>query len=790
MVARPRGELAELENVLGTLQKSDRNKPDVRASKRQVFQKMIGYMTVGMDMSTLMPKVISAANLSPDDLLLKKMMYLYLCTYAKQNPDLALMAISQLQKDCKDTDPSVRGLALRSLCSLRVTNLLEYVVDPIVSGLQDRHPYVVKTAVMGVLKVHHLDDSVAEMRGLVDQLRVLLLDAEDPGVLGNCVSVLAAIEAPSKLSTKPIVYKLLNKVKESSEWLQCQALEVVSHYRPQGENEVFDIMNVLEDRLTSTNSALVLAVIKVFLFLTINMPATHQQVLERIREPLRMIISRDNAGVTYTVLLHILFIAQRAPVMFSEDYATFYCRTDDPMYVKRVKMDILTVIADNSNAYEIVSELTEYVRDINPAMAKEAVAAVGRVALVVPDVSGIVERLINFLESADPDIVAETLVQMKDLLRRYPDMSEVCLPSLNDIVPSTLGHTPAKAAFIWILGQHGERIEDAPYILESIVEEYATEDPSVRLALITAATKLFFKRAPECQKLVGSVLSYGVNDENQDVHDKALLYYRLLRHNVHEAEKIIAPALPTVSDFAEEMTSEMKDRIFDEFNSLSIVYQAPASTFVDKESGVFQEEVEMPATAATPPADSESTLLAEKGPSTEADLLDMGMSNSSAAADNAASTTAGGGLLDLDDLLGGASAAPAPLAPRINLRPEVTITAPVFQGFWRDLSESTQFTQALRPLAMAALPQNNHQSFCQHMKSGHIQTMASGGGGALYKYYFYAQPMGSPSVWFLVEMIANTASREARITIKSQDAQTAAGQFADYFKSHLNQFMP
>lgn len=64
-----------------------------------------------------------------------------------------------------------------------------------------------------------------------------------------------------------------------------------------------------------------------------------------------------------------------------------------------------------------------------------------------------------------------------------------------------------------------------------------------------------------------------MNDTNQDVHDKALLYYRLLKTNVQEAERIISPALPTVTEFAEEMTPEMKDRIFDEFNSLSIIYQ-------------------------------------------------------------------------------------------------------------------------------------------------------------------------------------------------------------------------
>ena len=86
--------------------------------------------------------------------------------------------------------------------------------------------------------------------------------------------------------------------------------------------QVYNIMNVLEDRLASTNSAIVVAIIKVFLFLTLMMPATHQQVLDRIREPLGLIISREQAGVTYTILNHILLLAQRAPVMFARVCAT------------------------------------------------------------------------------------------------------------------------------------------------------------------------------------------------------------------------------------------------------------------------------------------------------------------------------------------------------------------------------------------------------------------------------------------------------------------------------------
>ena len=54
----------------------------------------------------------------------------------------------------------------------------------------------------------------------------------------------------------------------------------------------------------------------------------------------------------------------------------------------------------------------------------------------------------------------------------------------------------------------------------------AQEPPCVRLALLTAATQLFFKRPPECRAMLGAVLAAGLNDAHQDVHDRALLYYR------------------------------------------------------------------------------------------------------------------------------------------------------------------------------------------------------------------------------------------------------------------------
>ena len=68
--------------------------------------------------------------------------------------------------------------------------------------------------------------------------------------------------------------------------------------------------------------------------------------------------------------------------------------------------------------------------------------------------------------------------------------------------------------------------QDAPYLLEPLALGFADEEVPVRLALLTAALKLFFARPPECQTLLGAALAAAVADADQDVRDRGLMYYR------------------------------------------------------------------------------------------------------------------------------------------------------------------------------------------------------------------------------------------------------------------------
>ncbi|KAK9826712.1 hypothetical protein WJX81_000377 [Elliptochloris bilobata] len=814
MAPKARGELGEIRTTLATLATNGNAKSEaVVASKRDVFKKIINYMTIGIDMSSLYMQVMTCAVASAEDVVLKKMLYLFISTYAQANPDLTLLTINLLTKDCRDQDPTIRGLALRSLCQLRVANLIEYLMSPIQQGLKDAHPYVRRTAVMGVLKVYHLDSNAVLNAATLETLREMMARDGDAQVVANCMTVLQQAGRAQSFSSRGVVIPLVNRIKEFSEWAQCQVLEAVSGYQPSGEQEVYELMNTLDDRLAHSNSAVVMATVKLFLHLTITMPATHQQVLERIKEPLQTLMSRDHYETAYAVLAHFLLLAQRAPSLFSQAYTTFFCRQNEPSYIKSLKLEILVAVADAENAHAVVTELSEYVGDIDEQLAREAVRAVGRIALDVQDVEGIVERLLGFLDTGKPFVTAEAVVQVRDLMRRFPESAEACIASVSGISPEDLEEPDAKAAFVWILGHYGESIQDAPYLLERMAGEFAGERAGVRLALLTAAVRLFFKRPPECQRLLGAVLAAATADSNQDVHDRGLLYYRLLHAGMAAAAAVIAAPADALAAFAEEQSAELRNRVFDEFNSLAVIFRAPSATFVPPapHAPLAEEPALAPVAASSAPVgggvDEGSALLSAQ--EQEESLIDVS-ANSSPARPSGAPTAgvaapappaaAGGDLLGLSDLLGGggggggAAAAAAigpglgppqpPPSPSLALAPAPVLAPADFQARWVAMPVAARFTHGLPPATLAAVEANAHQDFCQHAAARGIATMASGGAPPMYRFYFHAKPAGA-AARILVEAIVSKPGALASVTIKADDP--ALGEpFAALFRTCID----
>lgn len=163
----------------------------------------------------------------------------------------------------------------------------------------------------------------------------------------------------------------------------------------ENSDEMFDIMNLLEDRLRHNNSAVVLGAVRLFLLITLPHADVHQQaraerlptgslshphvpaltsdlasvshpmwlqVYERIKTPLLTLAASCAATpeVSYAVWGHLHLLVLRAPVLFSNDYKQFFCRASDSFAVKALKLEMLTVVADNNNTCGSVCSLNGY----------------------------------------------------------------------------------------------------------------------------------------------------------------------------------------------------------------------------------------------------------------------------------------------------------------------------------------------------------------------------------------------------------------------------------------------
>ncbi|XP_008302261.1 AP-4 complex subunit beta-1 [Stegastes partitus] len=187
--------------------------PNVQSDQlryRNTILKVIRAMSQGVDMSGLFSEMVKAC--ATVDVVQKKLVYVFLCSYATLNPELSLLVINTLRKDCQDPNPMVRSLALRNMTNLRLPSLVEYVEQPLTAGLRDRAACVRRVAVLGWAKLHHLQPSSEIDAAVVNELYSLLRDP-DPVVMVNCLRALEEIlkDEGGVAINKPITHHLLNR---------------------------------------------------------------------------------------------------------------------------------------------------------------------------------------------------------------------------------------------------------------------------------------------------------------------------------------------------------------------------------------------------------------------------------------------------------------------------------------------------------------------------------------------------------------------------------------------------
>ncbi|KAM9750715.1 AP-4 complex subunit beta-1 [Menidia menidia] len=500
---------------------------------RNTILKVIRAMSQGVNVSGLFSEMVKAC--ATVDVVQKKLVYVFLCSYASLNPELSLLVVNSLRKDCQDPNPMVRSLALRNMSSLRLPPLVEYVQQPLASGLRDRAACVRRAAVLGWAKLHRLQPGADIDAAVVNELYSLLRDP-DPVVMVNCLRALEEIlkEEGGVVINKAITHHLLNRLAECDVWGQCEVLRFLQRYRPQTEDELFDILSLLDGALVSPHPPVMAATVSLFLSLSAGLPAVANAALERARGPLLAACSSGSREMRYTALCHIQLLLRSAPGLMGAHYKRFFCGYAEPAYIKQRKMQVLVELVNDENVALLLDELKGYCTDVNPDTAQAAIAAIGHIARSYSD--RCLEILTGLLALKQDHITSAVVQTLRDLVWVSPQCSRTVCSALEGC-EETLQDEQGRRALLWLLGAYGARVPGAPYTLEAFVDGLRSEvSPGVKQELLTAAVRLFLSRPAETQDTLGRLLHHCIEEEaDMCVRDQALLYYRLLLCGVEEA---------------------------------------------------------------------------------------------------------------------------------------------------------------------------------------------------------------------------------------------------------------
>jgi AP-1 complex subunit beta-1 len=611
-----------------------------RTTKVDAVKKVIASMTVGKDVSTLFTDVLNCVQTG--NIELKKLVYLYLINYAKSQPELTLLAVNTFVKDASDPNPLIRALAVRTMGCIRVDRITEYLCDPLSRALRDEDPYVRKTAAVCVAKLYDIAPGLVQERGFLEILHDLISDS-NPSVVANGVAALSEIAETSgkdvmRISAS-VMQKLLAALNECTEWGQVFILDSLAKYTPADARDAEGIVERVTPRLQHANSAVVMSAVKVILsYMEImcgksGYAATSDVIrnLNRKLAPPLVTLLNSEPEIQYVALRNINLIVQKRPTILENEIKVFFCKYNDPIYVKMEKLEIIIKLVSEKNIEQVLLELKEYATEVDVDFVRKSVSAIGRCAVKLERAA---ERcigvLLELIQTKVNYVVQESVIVIKDIFRRYPNRYESIIATLCDNL-DTLDEPLAKASMIWIIGEYAERIDNADELLDNFLETFDEEDSMVQLQLLTATVKCFLKNPEDTQDMVQRVLDLATEEsDNPDLRDRGFIYWRLLSTDPEAAKLVVLGDKPVIEDDTFKLEPNLLNTLIGQIATLSSIYHKPPEAFVVRANGRGVMNLAAPGSDVIDEGDEEDyeeeedEEEEETGAEGGVDLLDMG----------------------------------------------------------------------------------------------------------------------------------------------------------------------
>lgn len=116
--------------------------------------------------------------------------------------------------------------------------------------------------------------------------------------------------------------------------------------------------------------------------------------MNKLAHALLTLTSIDCAELRYVALRNIRLIVQKVPNLLASNIQVFFCKYNDPYYVKMEKLELLISLATSKHLERILGEFKEYATQADVTFVRASVRAIGRCALKLESSA---DRCVNVL---------------------------------------------------------------------------------------------------------------------------------------------------------------------------------------------------------------------------------------------------------------------------------------------------------------------------------------------------------------------------------------------------------
>ncbi|KAF8948580.1 AP-4 complex subunit beta-1 [Haplosporangium gracile] len=324
-----------------------------------LMQRVQELMGQGIDVSTFFATMVSSA--STRDIAIKKIAYAFLARYGHTNEELCFLGINTLHQDCVDLDPTVRALALRTLCSLGQKSVMRFMLQPLNKGFQDKNANVRKTAAVACISLFELDPAFVLGKShqsittseIVDRLYSLLSD-KDTQVVVNAVLALETIlvDEGGVVVNRAIAQHLIRRYKDWTPGQLQVILGMLCRYKPESDDEIYEIMNDVDDGLQHTSLAVQMATLRLFIWLCQDLAEIDEDVQTTVEETLLKHLESPHPDLVFASLHHLALILEKSGRLrhdSTQHLSAILCKPNDPIVIKLKKLELCTIVAQFSS---------------------------------------------------------------------------------------------------------------------------------------------------------------------------------------------------------------------------------------------------------------------------------------------------------------------------------------------------------------------------------------------------------------------------------------------------------